>query len=167
MIYEVGQLVKLTKDIFEPASESTLAGYLGFAGDTMVIRSCQEDCYGGRAFTISHPHITDNSFYVSIEEITPMLADTPKAKLVGSLHKNHVQTDNKEHWCKEILLYSPNNPGDAPQQRIDVYAPSPTLSVVAEVIAVHDSTGPNGERSIRALLDISKLPHGTRLYAVL
>lgn len=40
---------------------------------------------------------------------------------VCSVHKNHLK-DNPEHWCKEVLLYSPNNPDYNPESRVHLYA---------------------------------------------
>jgi hypothetical protein len=41
---------------------------------------------------------------------------------VGGVHMSHLNHDVKEHWCREVLLYSPNNPGDCPEHRVTLYA---------------------------------------------
>lgn len=39
---------------------------------------------------------------------------------VGSILKTHLE-ERPGPWCREILLYSPDNQGDSPEQRVMVY----------------------------------------------
>jgi hypothetical protein len=43
-----------------------------------------------------------------------------KLKPVGSVLKGHLQ-EQAGPWCKEVLLYSPNNQGDSPESRTMLY----------------------------------------------
>ena len=44
---------------------------------------------------------------------------------VGSIHKSHLEPQGTVDWCKEILLYSPENKGDSPNRRVRVFAAEP------------------------------------------
>jgi hypothetical protein len=44
--------------------------------------------------------------------------------LVGSINKAHLKQTG-EPWCKEVLLYSPNNDADFPDSRVTVYTAAP------------------------------------------
>ena len=48
------------------------------------------------------------------------LENLTNMKHLGSIHKCHLNT-NEELWCKDVLLYSPNNPGDNPERRVNIY----------------------------------------------
>lgn len=55
---------------------------------------------------------------------------------VCSIHKNHLK-DNPEHWCKEVLLYSPNNPDYHPESRVHLYtkpALTPENKLITEAL---------------------------------
>ena len=47
------------------------------------------------------------------------LVDMPRA--VGSIHHSHLQPPTGP-WCKEVLLYSPDNKLDGPTHRVMLYA---------------------------------------------
>lgn len=47
---------------------------------------------------------------------------------IGSISKGHLKS-MPEPWCKEILLYSPNNTGDSPESRVLIYAAPSTPTV--------------------------------------
>ncbi len=61
----------------------------------------------------------DESLY--IRDLADDLAEFANRQPIGSIHKSHLKP-MPEPWCKEILLYSANNPGDYPENRISVYA---------------------------------------------
>jgi hypothetical protein len=42
----------------------------------------------------------------------------------GSIHQSHFDQEEGP-WCKQVLLYSPDNGGDNPDNRIDLYAGEP------------------------------------------
>jgi len=56
-----------------------------------------------------------------------------RAEAVGEMHESHTKPpkDADGHWCKEILLYSPNNPGDLPKYRVPVFTFPPTHDIEA------------------------------------
>jgi len=56
-----------------------------------------------------------------------------RAEAVGEMHESHTKPpkDADGHWCKEILLYSPNNPGDLPKYRVPVSTFPPTHDIEA------------------------------------
>jgi hypothetical protein len=49
----------------------------------------------------------------------------------GSIHKSHLEPTG-EPWCKEILFYSPTNPGDFPEKRVTLYTAAPPPAQVPE-----------------------------------
>lgn len=54
---------------------------------------------------------------------------------VGSIHRAHLEP-RPEPWCREILLYSPSNAGDSPENRVRLYSlvtPPPILPVAVPV----------------------------------
>ena len=50
-----------------------------------------------------------------------LMLEKQSEKIVGSIHKAHLNPYKAEHWCKEVLLYSPKSPHDSPQHRIILY----------------------------------------------
>jgi hypothetical protein len=64
----VGDKVQMACDIYEAADDHSPGGYLASKGEAMIIRAVDPKA---RQFpySISHPHITDNSFGVTAEEI--------------------------------------------------------------------------------------------------
>lgn len=40
---------------------------------------------------------------------------------VASVHPGHFR-EREDHWCREVLMYSPRNPGDRPETRVPLYA---------------------------------------------
>ena len=45
----------------------------------------------------------------------------PVARILpGNLQRNQYDKD-PAHWCHDVLLYSPNNPGDSPEKRVPLY----------------------------------------------
>lgn len=48
------------------------------------------------------------------------LADAEPARPVGSIHKAHLKPQDGP-WCKELLMYSPDNQGDSPSHRVMLY----------------------------------------------
>lgn len=40
---------------------------------------------------------------------------------IGTILRGHLKFYKDEPWCKEMLLYSPNNQGDCPENRVMVY----------------------------------------------
>ena len=50
-----------------------------------------------------------------------LLANQAEAKPVGSIIKGALR-DAPGPWCREVLLYSPDNQGDSPEYRVMLYA---------------------------------------------
>lgn len=47
--------------------------------------------------------------------------DQATAQPVGTIFRAHLSRVDAEPWCREILLYSPNNQGDRPESRVMLY----------------------------------------------
>lgn len=56
-----------------------------------------------------------------------------QAEPVGSIHKAHLKPQ-QEPWCKEILLYSPNNTGDSPGHRVTIFTYPPDAAAENEAL---------------------------------
>ena len=48
------------------------------------------------------------------------LAAEQPARPVGSIHRAHLKPQDSP-WCKELLMYSPDNQGDSPGHRVMLY----------------------------------------------
>lgn len=44
------------------------------------------------------------------------------AQPVFEVQRGHLTMNQADHWCREILAYSPGNPGDCPERRVMLYA---------------------------------------------
>lgn len=81
----------------------------------------------GRANYAEREHEALASVRDAVKLVDAIIAATSEARgagepvIVGSISKAHLKLQS-EPWCKEILLYSPNNPGDSPENRVMVYA---------------------------------------------
>lgn len=65
---KVGDEVVLTRDIYEEADDHSPGGYLARKGEKVIVRAA--DANARRfPYSVSHPHITNNSFGVTAEEI--------------------------------------------------------------------------------------------------
>lgn len=51
---------------------------------------------------------------------TPPDAEETRAIPVGSIHKAHLKPQAGP-WCREMLLYSPDNNGDSPRDRVMLF----------------------------------------------
>lgn len=67
MSYQIGQRVRLLKDIYEHTDDYAPGGYLALAGEELIVRRFTP----GKCFpvSVSHEHITNNSFGVELDEI--------------------------------------------------------------------------------------------------
>ena len=76
---------------------------------------------------------------------------------VAEVNKYHLKGD--EHWCKEVLLYSGNNPGDRPENRAKLFTFPPTAEQIANETA---------EACAKACEDvIGNTPHDQRMLAAI
>lgn len=66
--FEVGQAVRLRRDIIDPADDCHPSLLCGKAGDEVVIR--RASTFGSFDWYVSHAHRTDASFAVTNDEIT-------------------------------------------------------------------------------------------------
>jgi hypothetical protein len=58
----------------------------------------------------------------ALEELAEEEATVEPARPVGSiLRENLKPKGDGSHWCREVLLYSPDNPGDRPESRVTLY----------------------------------------------
>ena len=69
-------------------------------------------------------HASRKQIAAAIEALRAALAE-PQPEPVAEVHAGHLRpADNGAHWCREVLLYSGNNPGDksASGPRVKLYA---------------------------------------------
>ena len=64
--YAVGDQVVARRDVFEPVSDDAPGGLLCTKGDVLIIRELKNF-----RIYVSHPDVTDNSFWVYQDEIRP------------------------------------------------------------------------------------------------
>lgn len=61
------------------------------------------------------------------------MVDMPKP--IGSIMRSHwTDPPERERWCKEVLMYSPGNPGDCPERRVNVYAEPEVLAAMQALL---------------------------------
>lgn len=67
--YQVGQRVRLLKDIWDDGQDHHPACYLAHKGELLIVRKVER----GRTLpvSVSHEDITDRSFVVGLDEIAP------------------------------------------------------------------------------------------------
>jgi hypothetical protein len=86
---------------------------------------------------------------------------------VCEIQKGHLTHPPKEQpWCKEILVYSPGNPGDNPDRRMTVYvlaaAPSASaqLQPTARCTAIRCTCKPSQMLTCDRMIDVAQEPQG-------
>lgn len=65
--FNVGERVKLRRDVYEHADDHSPGGYLARAGEVLVVRYVTPG--GHWLYRVSHNEITNNSFGVTADEI--------------------------------------------------------------------------------------------------
>jgi len=61
----VGQRLRMTKPIWDDGCENHHpSGYIAFVGDVVIVRRLK-----GERIYVSHPDVTDNSFWVTEDEV--------------------------------------------------------------------------------------------------
>lgn len=74
MGFQVGQRVRLLKDIWDDGQDHHPPGYIAHKGEVLIVR--RADGRGTFPVAVSHENVTDRSFGVALDEITP--ADPPR-----------------------------------------------------------------------------------------
>jgi len=77
-------------------------------------------------------HMQSNQGLVRFTEA--LIAEIAKQnEPVAEVNRYHLK--GGEHWCKEVLLYSGNNPGDRPENRAKLFTFPPTAEQIANETA--------------------------------
>ena len=69
---------------------------------------------------LQHHKVTVHGDGVLEADINAALGVDDSAEPVGSINKAHIKPQDGP-WCKEVLLYSPDNQGDSPSNRVMLY----------------------------------------------
>ena len=77
----------------------------------------------------------------------------PQGEPVGSIMKGHTK-QRAGPWCKEILLYSPDNTGDSPENRVMVYTHPAHTEDEVQLILRSNFSDPLFERTVRQTLGV-------------